>query len=108
MTPRMLKQTLEEWSREVHVPGDLADRALRRRSRLRLTRFAGAVSSAVVVAAVALLVPLVVTPLFREEPISQVGGPPVVVPVQPYQQTTPAQDVLADTENAPPKTMIAA
>ncbi|TQS24104.1 hypothetical protein [Microbispora sp. KK1-11] len=108
MTPRMLKQTLEEWSREVHVPGDLADRALRRRSRLRLTRFAGAVSCAAVVAAVALLVPLAVVPLFTAEPISQVGGPPVVVPVQPYRQTIPVQDVLADTGNSPPKTMIAA
>ncbi|MBB2747790.1 UNVERIFIED_ORG: hypothetical protein FHR35_007671 [Microbispora rosea subsp. rosea] len=108
MTPRMLKRTLEEWSREVRVPGDLADRALRRRSRLRVTRFAGAVSCAAVVAAVALLVPLVVVPLFTAEPISQVGGPPVVVPVQPYRQTTPAEDVLADTGNSPPKTMIAA
>ncbi|MEU6410226.1 hypothetical protein [Microbispora sp. NPDC046933] len=108
MTPRMLKRTLEEWSREVRVPADLADRALRRRSRLRLTRFAGAVSCAAVVAAVALLVPLVVIPLFTDEPISQVGGPPVVVPVEPYRQTTPADDVLADTENSPPTTMIAA
>ncbi|MEU8173921.1 hypothetical protein AB0C14_13665 [Microbispora hainanensis] len=108
MTPRMLKQTLEEWSREVHVPADLADRALRRRSRLRLTRFAGAVACAAVVAAVALLVPLVVVPLLDRAPVSQVGGPPVVVPVQPYRPTTPAQDVLADTENSPPKTMIAA
>ncbi|MFI7628831.1 hypothetical protein [Microbispora rosea] len=106
MTPRMLKQTLEEWSREVHVPADLADRALRRRSRLRLTRFAGAVSCAAVVAAVALLVPLVVAPRFA--PPVDTGGSPVVVPVQPYRQTTPAQDVLADTENSPPKTMIAA
>ncbi|WP_143737368.1 hypothetical protein [Microbispora sp. GKU 823] len=108
MTPRMLKQTLEEWSREARVPGDLADRALRRRSRLRLTRFAGAVSCAAVVAAVALLVPLVVVPLFTEESISQVGGPPVVVPVEPYRQATPAEDVLTDTENSPPETMIAA
>lgn len=108
MTPRMLKQTLEEWSREVHVPADLADRALRRRSRLRLTRLAGVVACAAVVAAVALLVPLVVVPLLDKAPVSQVGGPPVVVPVQPYRQTTPAQDVLADTENSPPKTMIAA
>ncbi|MGI5154503.1 hypothetical protein [Microbispora sp. CA-102843] len=108
MTPRILKETLAEWSQEVRVPADLADRALRRRSRLRLTRFAGAVSCAAVVAAVALLVPLVVIPLFTEEPISQVGGPPVVVPVEPYRQTTPAEDVLADTENSPPKTMIAA
>ncbi|MFE9667652.1 hypothetical protein ACFYOK_14030 [Microbispora bryophytorum] len=106
MTPRMLKQTLEEWSREVHVPADLAGRALRRRSRLRLTRFAGAVSCAAVVAAVALLVPLVVAPRFAP-PVGP-GGAPVVVPVQPYRQTTPAQDVLADTENSPPKTMIAA
>ncbi|MEU7912537.1 hypothetical protein [Microbispora bryophytorum] len=106
MTPRMLKQTLEEWSREVHVPADLAGRALRHRSRLRLTRFAGAVSCAAVVAAVALLVPLVVAPRFAP-PVGP-GGAPVAVPVQPYRQTTPAQDVLADTENSPPKTMIAA
>ncbi|MFG1824648.1 hypothetical protein ACGFIJ_19360 [Microbispora bryophytorum] len=106
MTPRILKETLTEWSREVHVPADLAGRALRRRSRLRLTRFAGAVSCAAVVAAVALLVPLVVAPRFA--PPVDTGGAPVVVPVQPYRQTTPAQDVLADTENSPPKTMIAA
>ncbi|MEU8277686.1 hypothetical protein AB0C08_25635 [Microbispora bryophytorum] len=79
MTPRMLKQTLEEWSREVHVPADLAGRALRRRSRLRLTRFAGAVSCAAVVAAVALLVPLVVAPRFagptRSSPRRLAGAP---------------------------------
>ena len=108
MTPRMLKQALEEWSREAHVPGDLADRALRRRTRLRLTRFAGAVSCAAVVAAVVLLVPLVVVPRLTARPISQVGGPPVVVPVQPYQPSPPAEGVLADTENSPPKTLIAA
>ncbi|GGO08453.1 hypothetical protein GCM10010116_17100 [Microbispora rosea subsp. aerata] len=108
MTPRMLKQTLEEWSREVRVPADLADRALRRRSRLRLTRLAGAVSCAAAVAAVALLVPLVVIPHFAVEPISRVGGPPVVVPVQPYRETKPAEDVMTDTGNSPPKRMIAA
>ncbi|WP_169983457.1 hypothetical protein [Microbispora sp. H10836] len=111
MTPRMLKQTLEEWSREVHVPADLAERALRRRSRLRLTRFAGAVSCAALVAAVALLVPLVVAPRFA--PPVDTGGAPVVVPVQPYRvhpyrASSPARDVLADTENSPPKKMIAA
>lgn len=89
MTPRILKETLSEWSREVHVPADLADRALRRRSRLRLTRFAGVVACAAVVAAVALLVPLVVVPLLDRAPVSQVGGPPVVVPVQPYRETPP-------------------
>ncbi|MEN3536907.1 hypothetical protein AAH991_17475 [Microbispora sp. ZYX-F-249] len=106
MTPRMLKQTLEEWSREVHVPADLAGRALRRRSRLRLTRFAGAVSCAALVAAVALLVPLVVIPRFAQPADS--GGAPVVVPVEPYRQTAHAQDVLADMASSPPKKMIAA
>ncbi|MGW5262486.1 hypothetical protein ACWEQG_16035 [Microbispora sp. NPDC004025] len=106
MTPRMLKQTLEEWSREVHVPADLADHALRRRSRLRLTRFAGAVSCAALVAAVALLVPLVVVPRFA--PPVDTGGAPVVVPVQPYRASSPARDVLADTGDSPPKKMIAA
>ncbi|MEW9529035.1 hypothetical protein [Microbispora sp. NPDC049125] len=111
MTPRILRQTMEEWAEEARVPRNLADRALRRRSRLRVSRFAGAISCAALVAAVVLLVSTVVAPRLAKPGLQDGAAKPAVVPVEPYHQgavTVKSSDVRTDTENSPPKTMIAA
>lgn len=87
----LLRDTLEEWSGEAQVPHDLADRALRRRSRRPMVALV-----AVAALAVGVTVPIVVSgEKVAEGPITTVTSPAPT-------------DVLADTENNPPKKLIAA
>ncbi|MFI6325426.1 hypothetical protein ACIBG8_48465 [Nonomuraea sp. NPDC050556] len=82
----LLRDTLSEWAAEAHVPHDLADRALRR--RVRIMPFFVVVAA--LLAAVAVAVPYVTS-----------GKGPAPVSVTP-------DDVLADTQNVPPRNLIAA
>jgi hypothetical protein len=112
MTPRILKETMDEWSREAYVPADLADRALRRRGARRLgTAAIAALATAAVVTSVALVVPRfgphgpVATPARHEViHLAPAHRPPAKV--------TSGDDteggVLTDTGNSPPRKMIAA
>lgn len=82
----LLRDTLSEWAAEAHVPHDLAERALRRRVRLMPV----VVVVAALLAAVAVAVPYATS-----------GKGPAPVSVTP-------SEVLADTQNVPPRALIAA
>jgi hypothetical protein len=118
----LLSQTLKEWADEARAPHDLADQVLTRRvpraSRFRsyTVLLAAAATAAVVTGGV--LVPRLLTPP-AEDPASQVPRYPVATPVDttaplsPPTEVTPADlpaslDIHADTENSPPKQLIAA
>lgn len=89
---RQLRDTLSEWADEVHVPHDLADRALRRRARWRPWAMG---TLAVGMAAVVAVVLAVAMPGNR------------TTTVRPAVRVTPT-DIRMDTENSPPKQLIAA
>ncbi|MCC5574237.1 hypothetical protein IMZ11_01100 [Microtetraspora sp. AC03309] len=120
MTPRVLKETLEEWAQEARVPRDLADRALRRRGRRRFAAFlAPALATGIVVLAVMLVVPWLRAagpapvrpavsssgaPLRQVIPLRPADDPPVKVTFDERSRG----GVLTDTRDSPPKKMIAA
>jgi hypothetical protein len=112
MTPRILKETMDEWSREAHVPADLADRALRRRGHRRLgTATIAALAAAAVVTSVALVVPR----FGPHDPVASPARHEVIrlAPAhRPPAKVTSGDDteggVLTDTGNSSPKKMIAA
>ncbi|MCT9931592.1 hypothetical protein N5079_15360 [Planotetraspora sp. A-T 1434] len=117
MTPRLLKEIMEEWSREVSVPGDLADRALRGRSRGRVAGMAGMAGLAGAVTAAVVLMMVLVTPKHTApaKPVT-VGSRPEVIRLAPA-HAPPAKvtrggtsegNVRSDTESSPPRTAIAA
>jgi hypothetical protein len=112
MTPRILKEAMDEWSREARVPTDLADRALRgrRRGRLGIVTIA-AVATAAVIVSVALVVPR----LGPREPAATPTRHEVIhlAPAhRPPAKVTSGDDtdgsVLTDVENSPPQKMVAA
>ncbi|WP_157570449.1 hypothetical protein [Microtetraspora malaysiensis] len=115
MTSRVLKEALEEWAGEAHVPGDLADRALRRSRRRRLGVFlVPAVATGIIVLAVTLAVsrlgpagqagPVAVQPWDEVIRLAPVHEPPDKVTTG----RTSAGSVLTDTRDSPPRKMIAA
>ncbi|MDF5752970.1 hypothetical protein [Spongiactinospora sp. TRM90649] len=89
----MLKRTMREWSEEARVPADLADRAIRRRTRRRVrvgATFAGAVAAAV---AAVIVVPGVVG-----------GGTAVLTtPITATPEPPTDYGVSADPDASPPK-----
>ncbi|WP_214415894.1 hypothetical protein [Sphaerisporangium fuscum] len=103
----LVAETLREWSEEVRIPHDLADRALRGRVRRRLRRTAVAAVLVAAVAGIGLAVPPVAltramhSPAAAPDPssTSQVGVAPSEAPFFP---------TLTDTHNSPPRTLVAA
>lgn len=85
----LLRDTMEEWSSEAQVPHDLADRALRRPTRRPVMAIAGV--------AALLAVAATVTGLMRLDKPAE--GPTT---------TVTNSEVLIDTENNPPKKLVAA
>ncbi|GAA4561362.1 hypothetical protein GCM10023193_24240 [Planotetraspora kaengkrachanensis] len=103
---------MDDWSREAHVPADLADRALRRRSHRRLgTAVIAALATAAVVTSVALVVPRfgphdpVATPA-RHEVIHL--APAHRPPAKVTSGVDTEGGILTDTGNSPPQKMLAA
>ncbi|GIH25389.1 hypothetical protein Aph01nite_36990 [Acrocarpospora phusangensis] len=95
----LLRETLRHWSEQTRVPADLADRVLDSRRRRRLPALA---VTAVTVAAVLVAGMFVLPGAFRERP-APAADATVTATVSP-----PPPDVQTDTENDPPRTLIAA
>jgi hypothetical protein len=123
----LLEETLRQWSKEAQVPTGLADRALTRRRRIHLNSVALAAGATAVVVVAGILVPKALPhngpeglgPVVEVEsgspkptPTSPSEGPsrePVASPVPVAPGTLPESlAVRTDTENAPPKQLIAA
>ncbi|WP_062346554.1 hypothetical protein [Herbidospora yilanensis] len=93
----MIEEGLRDWAREVRVPADLADRALRARRR-RVFGFAGS-GAVLVAAAVAAVVTL----------LPGVSPDRVIVAERPRTAASPAPTTVhTDTENDPPVNLVAA
>ncbi|SEG62674.1 hypothetical protein SAMN04489712_107313 [Thermomonospora echinospora] len=98
----LLRQTLREWAEEAEVPQGLADRALRRRGRRRISRLSvGAGATALVTAGVLLAAQAVVTDsgsLPKEDTVSLPLSRPGMG----------GDDVRTDPGSSPPKKFVAA
>jgi hypothetical protein len=92
----LIRETLRDWSGQARVPADLADRALSRRRRW-LPALAVVVTAAAVIAGT-----FVLPGAFRADPAPAIDATATATASQP------PTDIQVDTENNPPKTLIAA
>ncbi|GAA3837641.1 hypothetical protein GCM10022226_69710 [Sphaerisporangium flaviroseum] len=117
----LLRETLRDWSTEAVVPHDLADRALRGRSRFRPNFIASAAVVTAAVVAASVLVPRVLPTIGQDDgPAAAVatGSPkssseattrPVAAPTPVSPDALPRSLAIhADTEGSRPKKLIAA
>jgi len=106
----MLRQELREWADEARVPHDLADRALRHRRGRRGLRMAVLTAGATAAVTVAAL--LTVPGALRDDPARRDEAATATTTSDPVISPAPAEpaatDVRTDTENSPPRNLIAA
>ncbi|MFC4587250.1 hypothetical protein [Sphaerisporangium corydalis] len=101
----LLADTLRDWSREAEVPHDLADRALRGRTRHRLRRTASAAILTAAVVAAGVVVPQLVR---DQRAVTTTAGPSDEIRISVAPSEPAETDVRTDTENSPPVRLIAA
>ncbi|MEV0195584.1 hypothetical protein [Nonomuraea sp. NPDC050691] len=106
---RLLRDTLEEWAGEVRVPHDLADRALGVRRPTRAPRGRGR-SWALVAGALALAAGVTVALVVPGAGVEDRGATvrPATGLTLPERPSPAPTDIRTDTQNRPPRTLIAA